>query len=305
LSESLATLASALPFFQFNDGEPYQLGPLPLQPFGILVATGVLIGAWLARKHAAKLGLDDDELRGLSAWVLVGGFAGAHIFDVLAYQWDKLMEDPLLLIKVWAGISSYGGLLGGAIGGVLYCRRKKLDLNAYGDAIVYGFLPAFTIGRIGCATVHDHVGRATDFPLGVDYPVAFAAQHGYKEATRMHNLGLYELMYLIPVCLILAWVARKPRPYGLIAVLAGTLYAPVRFFLDFLRFNESDPRYLYLTFAQWMSVIVTVAGVYGLIKLWNRPAVPFPTAEKKLEKAETVVDSKPKAKPAAKAKAKR
>jgi phosphatidylglycerol:prolipoprotein diacylglycerol transferase len=273
LSSYLTSLASAIPFFHLD---PIDLGPLPLQPFGILVATGVLVGAWLARKQAIRLGLDDDELRGLSAWVLVGGFAGAHVFDVLAYEWDKFVDDPLLIVKVWAGISSYGGFLGGAIGFYLYCRRRALSLGAYGDAIVYGLIPGFTFGRVGCTIVHDHVGRATDLALGIDYPLGFAAQHGYHQPTRMHNLGMYELMYLIPVCLILFWIGRKPRPRGLLVVLAGTLYAPVRFFLDFLRFNDSDPRYLGLTFAQWMSIVVTVAGIYGLAKLARRPAPPFP-----------------------------
>ena len=269
-------MIAAIPFFHLN---PIYLGPLPLQPFGILVATGVLVGAWLARKHAMRLGLDDDELRALSAWVLVGGFAGAHVFDVLAYQWDKFMDEPLLMLKVWAGISSYGGFLGGAIGFYLYCRRRALSLGAHGDAIVYGLMPGFTFGRIGCTIVHDHVGRATDFALGIDYPLGFAAQHGYRQPTRMHNLGMYELAYLIVVCAVLFWVARKPRPRGLVVVLAGTLYAPVRFFLDFLRYTDTDPRYFGLTFAQWMSIVVTVAGVYGLAKLVRRPAPPFPTAK--------------------------
>ena len=274
MSSNLSSLAAAIPFFHLD---PIEIGPLPLQPFGILVATGVLLGAWLARRYGARIGLDDDELRGLSAWVLVGGFAGAHIFDVLAYQWDKIPSDPWLIIKVWAGISSYGGFLGGTIAYYIYCRRRGLALDAYGDAMIYGLMPAFSIGRIGCTIVHDHVGQATDFALGVDYPKAFAAQHGYSEATRMHNLGLYELMYLIPLCLVLFWVVRKPRPRGLVIVLACTMYAPVRFFLDFLRFDESDPRYLALTFAQWMSILVTAAGGYGLLKVARKPAPPFPS----------------------------
>ena len=40
----------------------------------------------------------------------------------------------------------------------------------------------------------------------------------------------------------------------MITALTGLFYAPVRFLLDFLRFNpEADPRYLGLTFAQWVS----------------------------------------------------
>jgi phosphatidylglycerol---prolipoprotein diacylglyceryl transferase len=273
---SLLSIAASLPYYHIPS---IPLGPLTLQPFGILVATGVLLGAWMARRHAEKLGLDDDELRGLTAWVLVGGFVGAHVFDVLAYQWDKMIEDPILLLKIWAGISSFGGFLGGILGYYIYGKRHKLPMLAYGDTMIYGLVPGFTIGRIGCTIVHDHVGHATDFVLGIDYPRSFAAQFGYAAATRMHNLGLYELIYLLPLCLVTLLVARKPRPYGFIAVVAATLYAPVRFALDFLRFSQSDPRYFGLTFAQWMAILAMLAGVIGMIRLARRPAPPF--AERK------------------------
>ena len=63
----------------------------------------------------------------------------------------------------------------------------------------------------------------------------------------------------MPVNALVLWLAFRPgekrlATRGLIAVLTGMLYAPVRFFLDFLRPEETDPRYLGLTFAQWASI---------------------------------------------------
>ena len=37
-----------------------KLGPLTLHPFGLLVATGVIIGTWLATRRARQRGLDLD-----------------------------------------------------------------------------------------------------------------------------------------------------------------------------------------------------------------------------------------------------
>lgn len=248
---------------------PIDIG-IELQPFGILVATGVLVGAWLLRRYGEKINLNDDHMRGLIMWVLVGGFIGAHVFDVLAYQWDRLLEDPLLLVKVWAGISSYGGFIGGFLGFFLYCRKYKLPLGAYADATGYGLLPGFTFGRLGCTLVHDHIGQATDFALGVNYPSKVAVAHGMSGASRMHNLGMYEFMYLLPVCAIIFFLATRPRrPHGMLAVTIGALYAPVRFFLDGLRLSQSDPRYAGLTFAQWMSIVVTAVSVYGIFYVYR------------------------------------
>jgi len=51
----------------------------------------------------------------------------------------------------------------------------------------------------------------------------------------MWNLGLIELLYLIPVNIVILYLAFRPTkrlPAGFIAVFTGVLYAPFRFFLE-------------------------------------------------------------------------
>jgi prolipoprotein diacylglyceryltransferase len=150
------------PACRSSSSAPRTSSGLPIQPFGIIVATGVLIGAEVMRRYALKRGVDEDDLRSLTGWVVVTGFLGAHLFDVLAYEHDKLAKDPLILLKVWDGISSYGGFLGGAMGWWFYVWWKRLTPGMWADATVIGLLLGFSIGRIGCTLVHDHIGRATD-----------------------------------------------------------------------------------------------------------------------------------------------
>src|SRR5687768_3620136 len=192
-------LVAGLPYFDVPT-----LGPL--QPFGMIVAVGVLIGAWVMRLYAEKRGVDDDHLRGMTGWITVTGFIGAHVFDVLVYNRAELAKDPLILIKLWQGISSYGGFIGGTLGFLFYCWWKRLLPLFWSDTGLLGLLVAFSIGRIGCALVHDHVGTATDFFLGYDYPRKALADRGILEeftsnapVIRAWNLGLMELLYLIPV----------------------------------------------------------------------------------------------------------
>jgi phosphatidylglycerol---prolipoprotein diacylglyceryl transferase len=273
-----AGVASALPYKDIP-----ALGPL--QPFGIIVAIGVLIGAWVMRKYAEKHGGHDDDLRGLTGWVTVCGFIGAHVFDVLAYQPELLSSDPLILLKLWQGISSYGGFLGGAMGFAFYIWWKRLTPGMWADATAVGLLLAFSIGRIGCTLVHDHVGRAADHWLAFDYPrKALADRHILQEFAstepiiRAWNLGLLELLYLIPVNITVIWLAfrGKARSAGFLAVLVGILYAPVRFFLEFWRLNDSDPRYLGLTFAQWCSIAAfSVAGLVAVKLLRSGKVAPL------------------------------
>lgn len=291
---ALALSAAGIPFFESGVLFKIPIGAgIPIQTFGVIVAAGVLIGAALLRRYAEWHGVSDDHIRGLTGWITVTGFIGAHVFDVVAYQWHELEADPLLLFKIWAGISSYGGFLGGAMGFAFYVWWKRLPARLMADIAIVGLLPAFSIGRIGCSVVSDHIGAATDPNgplafLAMDYPrfgdavlhnsgIAHLVQTnpGTSEFIRAWNLGLIELLYLIPVnalILFLAFRSSKRTPAGFVVVLAGLLYAPVRFFLDYLRPETSDPRYFSLTFAQWSSVLAFGAAAYAASRLLKNGA---------------------------------
>jgi phosphatidylglycerol:prolipoprotein diacylglycerol transferase len=278
-----ATATLALPFFHLGS---LDIG-IPIQAFGVIVAAGVLIGASLLRRYAEWHGVSDDHIRGVTGWITVTGFLGAHWFDVIAYQWDKLMKEPVLFIKIWDGISSYGGFIGGAMGFAMYVWWKRLPVRLFADIAIIGLLPAFSIGRIGCTVVSDHVGAFVDktqwyAALAMDYPRDFNLE-AVQQMVRQHppggpddkyitlwNLGLVEFVYLVPVNLLILWLAfrsTKRTPAGFITVLTGVLYAPVRFFLDYLRPNDSDPRHLGLTFAQWASILAFGVAVYAATRI--------------------------------------
>lgn len=276
---------TGLPFFHLG---ALNIG-IPIQSFGVIVALGVLIGAALLRRYGEWHGISDEHIRGLTGWITVAGFIGAHLFDVLFYQWDDLQADPILLLKVWAGISSYGGFLGGAIGFAMYVWWKRLDVRLFADMGVVGLLPAFSIGRIGCTVVSDHIGAAVnpdawyaglamDYPRNLNLGGLADTYPGTSEFIKAWNLGLVEFLYLIPVNALLLWLAFRPAKSvkndkgveiwrarinaGFIAVVAGLLYAPVRFGLDFLRPEKTDPRYAGLTFAQWISILCFGVAAY-------------------------------------------
>ncbi|HWO24627.1 MAG TPA: prolipoprotein diacylglyceryl transferase family protein [Kofleriaceae bacterium] len=274
LSGATTVATTGVPFFMLGS-----LGPI--ESFGLIVAAGVLIGAALLRRYAEWHGVEDDHIRGLTGWITITGFLGAHVFDVLAYQWKDLLKDPLLILKVWHGISSYGGFIGGAMGFALYVWWKRLPVRLMADIALVGLMPAFSIGRIGCTVVSDHVGAALKDPnawyafLAMDYPRSAATNSNIAHLFQQHpdardsilawNLGLVEFFYLVPVNAVILWLAfrsAKRVPAGFIAVLTGILYAPVRFFLDYLRPENSDPRHFGLTFAQWASILAFGVSVY-------------------------------------------
>lgn len=232
--------------------------PLAIHPFGLLVATGVVLGAYLARWKAKRDGLHPETVMNLAGWVLVPGFVCAHIFDDLAYRPELVAENPLHLLMIWEGISSFGGFFGAIAGALVWRHRNGLPGLAFADPIAFGFPLGWLFGRTGCFTVHDHPGHVTDFFLGVEnYEV------GWPPYQVRHDLGLYEVIWSAAVIALFAFLARKPRPRGMYIALLAILYAPVRFGLDFLRatdIEQADARYFGFTPAHYAALALLGIG---------------------------------------------
>jgi phosphatidylglycerol:prolipoprotein diacylglycerol transferase len=276
----------------FLEQPVFSVGPLTIATFGLLVSASVFVGLTLGRWRFQRLGLDARLGDRLGWWVLLGGFAGAHLFSVLLYFPDKVAANPLVLFKVWEDISSFGGLVGGALALWWFLRRHGSALTqrerwAYVDAVAFVFPIALMVGRLACTAAHDHPGTVTGFPLAVSLATPDARgfiADVYADAGRLqelpsdaalaalgfHDLGWYEFLYLAAVVVPVLWwsvgrTAGRARHAGVPRTLISfiLLYMPVRFLLDFLR--VSDVRYVGLTPAQWAAL----AAMGALPFLWR------------------------------------
>lgn len=245
-----------------------------IHPFGVLVAIGILLGARMVRTRTRQLGLHDADAASIATTVVVVGFVISHIFDVVTYQPRQLLEDPLLLIKFWSGISSFGGFLGAFLGMIWWCYHYKKPILPFADALLYGLAPGWVFGRLGCFVAHDHPGRVASSFLFVAVK--------YPDAVR-YDLGLIEALFAIALTLTFLVLSRKPRRIGTYVAIGALAYAPMRFALDFLRLpahvHGGDERYLGLTPAQYGVVLIFIAGVYLAMRAWKAPY----TVEKKAE----------------------
>lgn len=250
----------------------WHFGLITIHAFGLTIAGAVALGMSAAARRFRTKGLDAALGERIGWWTLIGGILGAHLFSVLFYFPEKVRNNPLVLLKLWEDISSFGGVLGGAIGALAFfairanAAERKLRL-AYMDAMAFIFPAALAVGRVGCALAHDHPGRVTTFPLAISIESDAALQYisgVYADAglalptiapgMGFHDLGLYEFLYLslvvVPSFLLLN---RKPRPVGFYLAAFAAFYLPVRFCLDILR--VADVRYVGLTPAQWVAAI--------------------------------------------------
>jgi len=231
-------------------------GPIGLHPFGVLAATAIAVGFYLARRRAGRVGLDVEICSGAMMWAVIVGLVFAHWVSALFYYPKEVLSDPLYLLRLWEGFSSFGGFAGGFLGAFIYLRRKHQSWLKYADAILFGLAPAWIIGRLGCAIVFDHPGLPSTF---------FLAMTDGQGVAR-HNLGFYEMLLAVVLTAVIYSLKDRRVFPGFHLALALIIYAPTRFFLDSLR--VSDRTYWGLTPGQYFSVVLfllaTASLLYGL-----------------------------------------
>ncbi|WNG32550.1 prolipoprotein diacylglyceryl transferase [Archangium violaceum] len=242
---------------------PIKLGPLTIEPFGIFVALGILLAARLLSRQAEREGLDSTPLQDYAPWGVGVGVVVGHLFHLFAYHPEELSKSPFQIIKVWDGLSSFGGLIGGILAAVVFFRVRKLRFRDYADAFALSVAPGWAVARLGCFAVHDHPGVRTDFFLAVNFP-----------GGPRHDLGMYDALFLFAISGLLWSLRNAGKLRGKLLPLLSLLYAFGRFFFDSLRATDLsyvDSRYFGLTPAQYGCFGLIAFGIYGLVK-WQAPA---------------------------------
>lgn len=245
-----------IPFFEIP---ALRLGPLELQPFGLLVAIGIWVGARLAVRRARQEKLDVGVLSRFFTWGVVGGVLGGHLVHLFAYHPEELIADPWKIVRVWDGLSSFGGLMGGVVASWFFFRREGTSIRPFGDALALGVAPGWGVARIGCFVAHDHPGTLTDFPLAVAFP-----------GGARHDLGLYDALLLFALTAVVYALRNREALRGRLLAVLGVGYGLGRFGFDFLRATDLpyvDARYFGLTPAQYGCIVLVAWGLWRLAPL--------------------------------------
>ena len=269
----LSSLA-AIPYTTFPT---IALGPLSLRVFGLAVAVGVIVGAFLAARYGEEYGIPRDVTYSLAMRMVVAGVIGSRITWVLTHL-DQV-KSPLDAVAIWQGGLQFSGgfVLAIIVGYPVYSRWNRLTRWNSLDGCAYGLTAGLGIGRIGCYAVGEHFGRITTFPLAVRYDGGSVRERTLgaiplEPGLVFHQTALYELLYMIVLFAILTWLLylRKERvgPGTAVAIFCG-FYGVARFASDSLRVN--DARTFGFTGAQFLCLVLMPVSIW--IWFWVRKAL--------------------------------
>ncbi|HHO5535315.1 TPA: prolipoprotein diacylglyceryl transferase, partial [Staphylococcus aureus] len=270
--------------FNYIDPVAFNLGPLSVRWYGIIIAVGILLGYFVAQSALVKAGLHKDTLVDIIFYSALFGFIAARIYFVI-FQWPYYVENPSEIIKIWhGGIAIHGGLIGGFIAGVIVCKVKNLNPFQIGDIVAPSIILAQGIGRWGNFMNHEaHGGPVSRAFLEKLHLPNFIIENMYINGQYYHPTFLYESIWDVAGFIILVNI-RKHLKLGETFFLYLTWYSIGRFFIEGLR-TDSLMLTSNIRVAQLVSILLILISisliVYRRIK-YNPPlyskvgALPWP-----------------------------
>ncbi|HDC9188811.1 TPA: prolipoprotein diacylglyceryl transferase [Staphylococcus aureus] len=271
--------------FNYIDPVAFNIGPLSVRWYGIIIAVGILLGYFVAQRALVKAGLHKDTLVDIIFYSALFGFIAARIYFVI-FQWPYYAENPGEIIKIWhGGIAIHGGLIGGFIAGVIVCKVKNLNPFQIGDIVAPSIILAQGIGRWGNFMNHEaHGGPVSRAFLEQLHLPNFIIENMYINGQYYHPTFLYESIWDVAGFIILVNI-RKHLKLGETFFLYLTWYSFGRFFIEGLR-TDSLMLTSNIRVAQLVSILLILISIsliiYRRIK-YNPPlyskvgALPWPT----------------------------
>ena len=261
------------------------LGPLTIPTFGLMVATALLVSAYVLQAEFNRRRNQLERIPGYQpqkdeGFLVIGiaglaGLVGARLYHVLETP-QELFAHPRDLLLSRYGFAWFGGFLGGFLALVILARTSKIPLPLFLDMCSPAACVGYAIGRIGCLLSGDgDYGRPTSwhwpwgmaFPNGVVPTTETCVQSGWAPDCRVYPTPIYEFFIWMAIAWILwRWGAsglRKGDAPGRIFCGYLVLTGIARFGIEFIRIN---PRSFFgMTNAQTASF---VSIVLGLILFW-------------------------------------
>lgn len=249
----------------------FEFGGFPIYSYGVLVATGVLLGLWYARRQAPRVGLDPDRVWNLGIYVVLTALLVAKLWLVALY-WRYYLQHPREIFSVdliQAGGTFFGGVLGAVTLMVIYTRVTKTSVLALLDCFTAGLPLGHAIGRLGCFMAGCCYGKPTTLPWGVTFTNPIAARLvGTPMGVPLHPTQLYESAAEFCNFAILVWIGKRQSFRGQIIATYLLLYGIERGLIEFVR---GDPdRTLMLHGAISLMQVVAVGFIMVGSILWWR-----------------------------------
>jgi len=237
--------------------------------YALLIVSAVIVAVILCTREEKRLSLPKDMTIELALWLVPAAVVGARLYYV-AFQWDLYKDNLLSIFQIWnGGLAIYGGVIGGAIAGFFFSRKKKLPFAMLADFVAPVLILGQAIGRWGNFFNGEAYGYLVENPALQFFPFAVSVGGQWHMAT-----FFYESVWDFAGFMLLWFNRKKVKQPGNLFLWYLIWYGIGRTFIEGLRTDS-----LYwgpIRVSQALSLLmIIVAGAWLIIRaIRRRKAAP-------------------------------
>jgi prolipoprotein diacylglyceryl transferase len=266
--------------------ELFSIGPISIRWYGLMFATGFLIGFSILTKMFKFEGSNPEWVEKLFVYVIIATIVGARLGHVFFYGWDyyshHLMEIILPIAKGvdgykfvgFQGLASHGGAFGIFIAVWIFSKRvTKRPVLWTLDRLLVPIALVGAMIRTGNLMNSEIYGVATNLPWGFIFD-------RNNETIAKHPTMIYEaLCYLVTFGLMMFFYFKKKDLKDRAGFLTGVFFIGMfftRFMIEFIKEKqEAFEAGMALDMGQILSIPFIIAGIWLLYYSLTHPPVVY------------------------------
>ena len=253
----------------------FNIGPLTIHLYGIVIMLGVVAATYLARREANRRGQNGDLVWDMLVWMLIAGILGARLWHILTPSPSLeaqgvttyyYLTHPLDAIAIWkGGLGIAGAVAGGAIALFFFVRRHQLPFLTWLDILAPALALGQAIGRWGNFFNQELYGAPTSLP----WAIYIDPQHrlpGFENLAYYHPTFFYESIWNLGNMALLLWLSwrfKERLKTGDIFLVYLVVYPLGRFLLEFLRLDSSQLAGINANQALMLVVMIVASLILG------------------------------------------
>ena len=213
-----------------NPGRVLDLGFIQIHYYGLAIALGMCLAVVYGLRRSRQFGLKQDDIIDGALCIIPFAVLCARLYYCI-FQWEHYKANPISVLYIWnGGLAIYGGVIGAALGIIVFARVKKISLLAVLDLVALGFLIGQAIGRWGNFFNREAFGSECDgfFRMGLFNSLT-------KQWEYHHPTFLYESVWNIAGFAALHCLSKIRQYDGQVALGYVAWYGLGRAFIEGLR----------------------------------------------------------------------
>lgn len=253
----------------------FNLFGYPIHLYAVMIATGFVVGIWLATRYAERVGYDRDLVLDLCWWILVAGLVGSRVLFIVV-NWDQYYypcvdvayfnqlypEDAITepdctrLLRFWnGGLVFLGGVIGAVLIIIWFMRRERLPVLPMTDVLIPSLAIGQFFGRLGCLAAGCCWGKPTGTDWGLAFPPRSMVFHqhtgegllnaGAAHSLPVHATQLYDSLVGLALFGVLLWIRQRKRYHGQVFVWWLLLYPLARSTIELFRGDDAERGFVF------------------------------------------------------------